>query len=615
MTGKTAKEESAGAKDAATESTAAEPALDQPKPGPAKVRRPQKNKLGPFLAQVSKITGSLIDKTADGDAAFESAKDARIVTQGTPKDLVRRGQATEILARAVPSIPRAPKRDRKLAYFDVPLNAWYGRSAHVARQTGILGGRADNTFAPTDVITQGDVRKATKAAESPKTLTREQQMVGMAPALAEQLKGQEEGPEGPDSEGRSYAHGGFLGAANEMIHDLRWMGILRELYPSVERKVMDELQSAVDKAQAKRDRKEFSRPLLLQMVAGRSNEPLDVDFEPALTASMALLENNPVLAAYGLIKEGWKPGKADWGNARPLEWDVWLDKDNPGHTNAARIAHGNKAELFEVSPAIGGYVDPANVMGGLSTAEWLENFGRAMHAADSSLDSLQDLHSVPPDQAAGLALEYMGTVGVYLDIKQAEDGYAVHQFVTSLKGHGVRVRGVGAFDPELILGLDNNAETDEIEQVVFFHTTDGMLDWLKDSGELAAGQANFRGLFNAASMIDKKGNVRSKKVKKVRERLQAVKDKTGTWLSIGFYTQETDITPEQLRGLRSLATDHDDLFTAGFADGNLEGLEADYLKDGKGDGDQKYVQGLIDAGEVVEAGADAMRQANAPLWR
>ena len=118
-----------------------------------------------------------------------------------------------------------------------------------------------------------------------------------------------------------YGHGAFMGAAPEMLKNSKWMGILKALMPTVHAEV-----TAPPRA-------------TYTSIPGVGNIQSGVKDPSKAGTLMPMLENNPVMAAYGMTKtqqlDKEKAGgrsdrlqKGEDGSPQKMqgiEWDVWLD--------------------------------------------------------------------------------------------------------------------------------------------------------------------------------------------------------------------------------------------------------------------------------------------------
>ena len=156
-----------------------------------------------------------------------------------------------------------------------------------------------------------------------------------------------------------YAHGGFMGAAASMMNDAKWREIFRTLMP-----------------------KDYDRALKIKLP----------------DALMAFMENNPVLSAYGSLRQQREIGGRDERaapdadhKALTLEWDVWLPakptKDMDILSNT-RIAHGSALTtmiekkgnpLTRTPPGTGR--DAPEVGTAPSATKWVVLFGQAIAMA------------------------------------------------------------------------------------------------------------------------------------------------------------------------------------------------------------------------------------------
>jgi hypothetical protein len=405
----------------------------------------------------------------------------------------------------------------------------------------------------------------------------------------------------PEVANQFYAHGAFMGAAREMLADPKWNRILEVLMPDV--------HSDVTAALAR----------------GRGSDEI-----------ILMLENNPVMAAYGLVKTQEMDQRREGGRSDriermvAMEWDAWLptrivqeykDADNTADQDRlARqmvdemlIAHGTRSQTLKEN--VFGRRQYANVrqtrksgQGGVLPGAWMDLFGRALQLAidpdwEQQADEYTDpsLHpriNSPNDQARHLTFQnqltfrqvidlYKGlfnkeTFSVLLDIKSRDASPRVlRAVVRELNRRGVHVYGVGSFEHQEILGLGRMRQ--EVDgriytgprQVKFYHLAgDLQNDCL--SGEVFDGDTV---MFNAASLVSYDRFARGPQKKasyqineEVVRQLRIYKQHYG--FHLGVYVQEHDIDDRAATLITELTNDNPDVFDLGFAWGGLSGLTA-----------------------------------------
>ena len=301
-----------------------------------------------------------------------------------------------------------------------------------------------------------------------------------------------------------YAHGGYMAAVDDLLANAVWSGILDDLSPNA-----SEIRGGKD-----------------------------------IGDRMSAAENDPVVAAYG----HWLSDQT--GRAVPIEWDVWLDKDQPADLTKATIAHGTLTQL-----ALGITPD------GQAADSWMRLFGLALQAADGGAGFSGPLTAEGLAGQVGAELNEAG--GVVLDIKSkdssAED---VASFVSTLESSGLQVAAVGSFTASQLLAVD--AE----KRLRFFFKVDELLD---HEDYLSRGE---RVMINLGDLLTSESEVDWAKV-------ATLAGVAGAWdLQVGGYVQETALSPEAHETLVVLVTARDDLFTLGYAYGNVDGRAAQADGDG-----------------------------------
>ncbi len=270
----------------------------------------------------------------------------------------------------------------------------------------------------------------------------------------------------------SYSHGGFTGAAIELLKDPVALQLVRNLTPA-----------------------SFTRVGIAAEAPGDS-KPL-----PGSGTFMRLMENNPVLAAFGTvtaIKQGYGAlnlrGKQGNEPDSPLprvahnpvviEMDVYLDAGlfpaadallslaRPSEpaldeaasalVHSAAIAHGSLLHvLLERGLGVSQHASVLRASGGATPSTWLAAYTKAVRALAPGLD----LHALPPpslpapdatstthlDANAGRA---RALLSVFIDLKstRASPG-VVRLLVRGLNALGLHVWGVGSFKLQQLAGL------------------------------------------------------------------------------------------------------------------------------------------------------------------
>jgi hypothetical protein len=386
---------------------------------------------------------------------------------------------------------------------------------------------------------------------------------------------------------QTYAHGAMMGAAGAFMKDPLWNQIFRALSPD-----------------------EHDRIARI----------------PAIRDVMLALENNPVLAAYGecrtLESRGEAAGRADPHQQKvlPQEWDVWLDKEDPGNLDKVKIAHGSlmttilqSATESQKDKVIGYGRD--DVRGAKSSNQWMETFGKAVAmyrggaAADHSAATgdrqaaMQRAASATNAAAAiDIAVEFLKKEnggGLVLDVKSTySSANDINHFIDVLKAKGVNVIGVGTFRHSQLDGLEAG-----VRPVKFYHGITGVNNAARD-GSLHKGD---HVMFNAGSLLDQSGGwVRDVSFGINQAAFQQLSALVSQFeLNVGLYVQEGDVDRKAVEVIMRMVNRFPHLFKDGFAYGNLSG-SAETETHGSGMGSQantdRLDQGRAIPGQVRDMG-------------
>ena len=380
-----------------------------------------------------------------------------------------------------------------------------------------------------------------------------------------------------DKKAQSYAHGAFMGAAGAFMNDSQWNQIFAAVWP--------EEHARVSKIEEIRD-------------------------------LMLALENNPVLSAYGECQSmqhaGQKKGEADVKKAGvvPSEWDVWLDKEDPGNLSKVKIAHGNLGTtVMQSAPGMKdttvGY-NRKDVKESKNSAQWLEIFGKAIamyrggaaepEAAEKQPQGQSDkmaaaLAATNAEEAISIAIDFMRKEnggGLILDVKSTySTSDDINTFIDVLKARGVNVIGVGTFRHTQLDGIEEG-----VRQVKFFHAITGLAN-AGASGGLKSGD---HVMFNAGSLVTKSSAGwfgRGEQSYTVNEAaLQTLSDLVAKFnLHVGLYVQEGDVDEKAVDTIMKLVNKFPHLFKDGFAYGNVSG-RAETETEGTGMGSQGKADAL-----------------------
>jgi len=358
----------------------------------------------------------------------------------------------------------------------------------------------------------------------------------MASELAEDKQtGTTEGIELDDAQ--YYAHGGFMGMADELLADPIWAAYLKSYTPE--------------------DYLAIVR--IIHESSGHSGAKELIGWEYELSGSlMTELENNPVIAAYGQWMT-WQEQASSGEDlqAVTVEMDVWLDPEHPDDLSLARVEHGDT--ITTVAENTIGWTDPlGEIADGLTVDEWTQIYSEllsispdaayATSSDDLSTESIQDIENI--------AAESSDTISVFLDIKSADsDSTDVQEFVDALEDANLDVEGVGSFREEQLQGIEDS--------VLFYHKLD---DVSADQDSLADGD---QVMFNLGSLVDYSSGTWQYDDKAIKD-LYDLASSTDPDLVLGGYVQESDLSPEAYELIAGLVVDTDWL-ELGFAYGSVDG--------------------------------------------
>jgi hypothetical protein len=408
-----------------------------------------------------------------------------------------------------------------------------------------------------------------------------------------------------DKKAQSYAHGAFMGAAGAFMKDAQWNSIFAAVWPE---------------EHAKCSKIEEIRDLMLA------------------------LENNPVLSAYGECQSmehaGQKKGEADVKKAGvvPSEWDVWLDKEDPGNLSKVKIAHGNLGTtIMQSAPGMKdttvGY-NRKDVKESKNSGQWLEIFGKAIamyrgggdqdaaaKQPDGRAEAMQKaLAATTAEEAMNIAIDFMRKEnggGLILDVKSTYSTPAdINTFIDVLKAKGVNVIGVGTFRHTQLEGIEEG-----VRQVKFFHAITGLAN-AGASGGLKNGD---HVMFNAGSLLTKSSSgwfgsgTQSYAINEAA--LQTLSDLVNKFnLYVGLYVQEGDVDEKAVDTIMKLVNKFPHLFKDGFAYGNVSG-RAETETEGTGMGSQGKADAMDKAaaaprtlGDKVKGAAETVKNAWDNLW-
>ena len=382
-----------------------------------------------------------------------------------------------------------------------------------------------------------------------------------------------------------YGHGAFMGAAPALVADPTWRRILGFLMPDVFDAVRKQLDEETDTARL-----------------------------------MTMMENNPVLAAFGTVRAASARGaQEDPNHLVGLEWDVFVDTDlvkaqaraqTPEASaevmdrvlDTALIAHAGAFDTVQESLGFSQYADvrdtPKTEFGGVEMDAWLDLFGRALALAraedfDALISAMAREPRSPSKEAcmrhtfaspwpvARVVDEYRRVTGrpylsIIIDIKsRASTPAFLTALVQHLNGFGVHVAAIGSFDIREIDGVaDTPQRLGEIElagprEVLFFHYA-GDLQVACKEGRLSQGQSV---MFNGGSLLRFTDRVPGGTQHDFFVRPRVLEELEG-WrrkfdLQIGIYVQEGDCEAGAATALSDMVEAWPDTFALGFAWGGL----------------------------------------------
>lgn len=245
------------------------------------------------------------------------------------------------------------------------------------------------------------------------------------------------------------------------------------------------------------------------------------------------LENSPVLAAAARFKLGM----------HTLEWDIWLDQENPESLDKAVIKHGSiLATLFGKYAFMRNYF----VKSAPSVTEWVRIYkktARELYSADVE---------IPP---------------ICLDIKSDwSTAQQIDSFIQALRReHNIEVRFVGSFLERQI------AQVSEAPTILFCHAVRDLQQKVNSGGSVQTV------MLNGADLEDPRNLATLRVIAKAKN------------LKIGIYVQEPEADTKAIQNLIHMVNNESELFSLGFALGNSRDGRAPYMIRGSGAGVQKLL--------------------------
>lgn len=382
-----------------------------------------------------------------------------------------------------------------------------------------------------------------------------------------------------------YGHGAFMGAAPSLLSDPTWKRILGFLMPDVFEQVRVAIEGGAGPAKL-----------------------------------IGMLENNPVLAAYGVHRAASGRRAEDANNPNHLvgiEWDVFVDsavvegwekaKDDKTRArwiaralDTSLIAHAAPTDTLQEAMGLSQYADvrntPKTELGGVELDAWLDYFGRALElGAAKDLDAAvaamsKDARKATDEECARETFEKPWPIPRVVEAHRAVTGKEalsiiieikslrstarfLGEIVRALNEKGVHVAAVASFIREEVRGI--GAREQHVggrtlpgpREIQFFHFA-GDMQRACDDGEIEKGQSI---LFNGASLIESVGDEGKKGAYATK---RAIVEDLGRYrerfdLHLGLYVQEGDCDHEAASLLAELVEEHAGTFDLGFAWGGL----------------------------------------------
>jgi hypothetical protein len=419
-----------------------------------------------------------------------------------------------------------------------------------------------------------------------------------------------------------YAHGGFMGAAAELMKDSKWRDIYRTLMPAHYEEARLIADAVVEG---------FTLP-------GIVRSPGEL---------MLHLENNPVLAAYGSMKHqrevGGQPhpleAPDEQHKALTLEWDVWLPPDpTPAMDilSEAKIAHGGPTTtvLEKYAPGVNrlGVLPIPNPLGGgpisvgedvfgpdvPTGSEWMTIFGRAIAMARAPFEAAAGGSAQPKifseehlqmarryyertasartlnaKAASELALEFLGpNGGLHVEIKSWDsEPEHVALFVEQLRAKGITVRTVSSWKYSQLGKVENASRTKwvhglrDLREFVFngrLSPGDGARGGERDDVIEEGDEVGF----NAGALLREDPDRPRQFVVDEQALQEVVAVQRERKLKLQLYVQENEASPQAVDLITQLANSRRDVFELGFSWGNISGRAEAGTSGGSGFGKQ-----------------------------
>lgn len=305
-----------------------------------------------------------------------------------------------------------------------------------------------------------------------------------------------------------YAHGGGFGIATEILADPSLADVLKTLEPH--------------------------RFMQCDRILNKHKRVLNATCAKEIMLSM---ENSPVIAALAQIKLG----------VTPLEWDVWLDPEEPQSPKRAVVEHGSVfATLLGKFPFMRSYF----LKSAPSVTEWVHIYKAAIFRFNAL--SNRKIKKMP---------------SICLDIKSiwstADD---INYFIRTLKQtFQIDVCYVGSFSYRQI------AQVTESKTILFCHAVWDL------QRKVESGCFPKILMLNGADLLEKSN----------LETLREIVNKHQ--LEIGIYVQEPESETNAVQRLIQLVNSEPKLFKLGFALGNSKDGRSSGMIKGSGAGVQKVL--------------------------
>ena len=380
-----------------------------------------------------------------------------------------------------------------------------------------------------------------------------------------------------------YGHGAFMGAAPALLADAHWRRILAFLMPDVFTALEQRIQQGADASEL-----------------------------------IPMLENNPVVAAYGTVRSATLSSNQEGPNhLAGMEWDVFVDsaliakwetaEDESSKTrvmnavlDTTMIAHGAPVDLIQESMGVSQYADvrltPKTHFGGVEMDAWLDFYGRALFlsrhpdfgAAVKQMSTEQRSTrpeaamigtfvlpwAVPTVVALHQEVSKRAHLSIIIDIKSLD---STPPFLSALVQHlnrlGLHVAAVGSFNREETLGLSAHVQhvgdhtLPGPREVWFFHYA-GDLQAVCEAGLVERGQSV---MFNGASVIAHTASVEGLQAYTACEEILVELEIWREYLDleVGLYVQEGDCDAGAAAALSEIIDTWPQTFSLGFAWGGL----------------------------------------------